>query len=80
MSDEGFIAVYLLLVFPSGPEGKKQIFTSTFYEYIEMLGFDGFKPLGWPISFPESSFQGTPILYDINGDGKNDLVSFSGLQ
>ena len=25
---------------------------------------------GWPLSFEDCSFQGSPILYDIDGDGK----------
>ncbi|CAM9105375.1 unnamed protein product, partial [Ectocarpus fasciculatus] len=28
---------------------------------------------GWPISFEESTFHGSPMLYDIDGDGKNDI-------
>jgi len=60
-------------IFPAGPDGKKQIFLSTFYQYIEVLGYDGFKPWGWPLSFEGSSFHGSPILYDIDGDGKNDI-------
>jgi hypothetical protein len=61
------------VLFPSGPEGKRQIFMSTFYEHIEMIGYDGFKPWGWPLTFEGSSFQGSPMLYDIDADGANDI-------
>jgi hypothetical protein len=46
---------------------------STFYDYVEIVGHDGYKPLGWPISFDGSSFRGSPVLYDIDGDGNNDI-------
>jgi hypothetical protein len=61
------------MIFPSGPNGKKQIFVATFFNYLEMLGYDGYKPWGWPLSFEGSSFQGSPMLYDIDGDGTNDI-------
>ena len=32
------------VIFPSGPQGKKQIFQNTFYQYIEIVGYDGYKP------------------------------------
>jgi hypothetical protein len=54
-------------------DGKKQILVSTFYQSVELINRDGFKPWGWPLSFEDSSFQGSPILYDIDGDGKNDI-------
>jgi hypothetical protein len=38
-----------------------------------MIGHDGFKPWGWPLSFEGGSFQGSPMIYDIDGDGENDL-------
>jgi len=46
---------------------QKSIFVSTFYDYIEMINSDGSKPLGWPLSLEGSSFQGGPLLYDIDG-------------
>jgi hypothetical protein len=61
------------VIFPSGPDGKNEIYINTFYQYIEILGYDGYKPFGWPISFEESSFHGSPMLYDIDGDGKYDI-------
>ena len=37
------------------------------------MGHDGYKPSGWPLSFEDSTFQGSPMLYDIDGDGTNDI-------
>ena len=39
------------VIFPSGQEGKKQIFLNTFYEFVEIIGQDGYKPWGWPLAF-----------------------------
>ena len=39
------------LIYPSGPEGIKQIFLSTYYQSIEILGYNGHKPLGWTLTF-----------------------------
>jgi hypothetical protein len=60
-------------IFPSGPEGKREIFLSTFYDYVEVLGYDGHKPWGWPMTFEDSSFHGSPMLFDVDGDGTNDI-------
>ena len=65
------------IIYPSSPSGKKQIIQNTFYQYIEMISHDGFKPWGWPVSFESSSFQGSPIIYDLDGDGYNDIGTAS---
>ena len=56
-----------------GSDGKKQIILSTFHHNIEIIGHDGYKPPGWPLTFEDSTFQGSPMLYDIDGDGTNDV-------
>ena len=61
------------VIFPAGPEGRKWIFLNTFYQSMEVIGSDGYKPWGWPLSFEGSSFQGSPMLFDIDGDGANDI-------
>lgn len=50
-----------------------QLFLTTYYQYIELIDSDGFKPWGWPISFEDSSFQSSPILHDIDSDGNIDI-------
>ena len=59
--------------YPSGIDGKKEIFVNTFYQYVEVLGHDGYKPWGFPLSFEDSSFQTSPVLYDVDDDGVNDM-------
>jgi len=54
-------------------EGKKHVLVSTFYQTLEMLEATGFKPWGWPTTFEGSTFQGSPVLYDVDGDGIDDL-------
>lgn len=72
-SDVGGPVYGIPTIFPSGPEGKREIFLSTFYDYVEILGFDGHKPWGWPMTFEDSSFHGSPMLFDVDGDGTNDI-------
>lgn len=61
------------VIFPNSKTGKKQIFINTYYEYAEMLNSDGTKSWGWPLSFEGSSFQSSPILYDVDGDDNIDM-------
>jgi len=61
------------ITFPSAADGSKQIFVNTFYQYVELLDKDGFKSWGWPLSFEDSSFQGSPMVYDVDGDGNTDI-------
>jgi hypothetical protein len=57
----------------AGSEHKKEIFISTYYQFVEMLDHEGNKPWGWPLNFESSSFASTPILYDVDGDGTLDI-------
>ncbi|KAJ1389341.1 hypothetical protein B484DRAFT_409350, partial [Ochromonadaceae sp. CCMP2298] len=61
------------VLFPSGPEGAKQIFLASFYRYAELVEADGYKPWGWPLSFEDAAFQGSPMLHDVDGDGHIDM-------
>jgi hypothetical protein len=61
------------VIFPSATDGRKQIFVNTFYQYAEMIDSDGYKSWGWPLSFEDSSFQGSPMVYDVDGDGHIDM-------
>jgi len=61
------------LIFQSSDGGKKHILVSTFYQTLEMLESTGFKPWGWPITFEGSTFQGTPVLFDVDGDGVEEI-------
>ena len=61
------------VIFPAGLEGRKEVFLSTFYDAVEVLESTGHKPWGWPMMFEDSVFLSSPILYDIDADGKNDV-------
>lgn len=57
----------------AGSNHQKNIFLSTYYQFVEMLSHDGSKPRGWPLSFEGASFASSPILYDVDGDGTIDI-------
>lgn len=61
------------IIFPNKKTGKKQIFINTYYQYAELLNADGSKSWGWPLTFEDSSFHSSPIIYDIDGDGNTDM-------
>lgn len=61
------------VIFPSGANGRKQVFVNTFYQYVELVDCEGYKSWGWPLSFEDSSFQGSPMVYDVDGDGSIDM-------
>lgn len=52
---------------------NKNIFLSSLEENIEFFEGDGSRPAGWPIRFPRSSFHASPLVFDIDGDGFNDI-------
>eukprot|EP01029_Cantina_marsupialis_P027610 TRINITY_DN773087_c0_g1_i1.p1 TRINITY_DN773087_c0_g1~~TRINITY_DN773087_c0_g1_i1.p1 ORF type:complete len:807 (+),score=263.55 TRINITY_DN773087_c0_g1_i1:55-2475(+) len=56
------------------PDGHKQIVVATHSKYVEIIEHDGYKPFGWPITFENSEFHTTPIPFDIDGNGYDDLV------
>ena len=61
------------VIFPTGSEGRKEMFFATFYDNVEVLENTGHKPWGWPMTFEDSTFLSSPVLYDIDADGKNDV-------
>lgn len=63
------------IVYPNtaGYDHKKQIFLSTYFQYVELLDDEGNKPWGWPLNFESSSFASSPLLYDVDGDGTLDI-------
>lgn len=62
------------IIFPSyALNDRKNIFVSTFREYIDLIDGDGKRPNGWPISFPNMRFFSSPVVFDIDGDGHNDI-------
>jgi hypothetical protein len=62
------------VIFPGTTDlENKNIFISTYFNNVELFEGDGTRPLGWPISFHNSIFQSSPLVFDIDGDGNTDI-------
>eukprot|EP00003_Mantamonas_plastica_P018580 TRINITY_DN3036_c0_g1_i8.p1 TRINITY_DN3036_c0_g1~~TRINITY_DN3036_c0_g1_i8.p1 ORF type:complete len:185 (+),score=75.89 TRINITY_DN3036_c0_g1_i8:25-555(+) len=60
-------------------DGRKEIISGTYVRYVEVLeAADGHRVPGWPYAFAKSSFHASPLLYDINKDGQNEVVVTTG--
>jgi hypothetical protein len=81
------------LVSPLFRDDHKQIVSTTFLEYIELVEHDGHKPSGiylvsvkfillelcglisgWPVGFERRGFHSSPLLYDMDHDGIQDII------
>ena len=60
----------LLLPSASG----NQIFASTFVRYAEAVDGHGHELPGWPYAFSRASFHTSPLAYDIDGDGVDEML------
>lgn len=62
------------VIFPKGDHSDmKNIFVASYFNYIEVIQGDGYRPAGWPITFEDSSFQSSPFVFDIDNDGNADI-------
>lgn len=62
------------VIFPAGGgSDMMNIFIASYFNYVELLEGDGRRPAGWPLAFEESSFQSSPLVYDIDNDGNTDI-------
>jgi hypothetical protein len=62
------------VIFPGATNiENKNIFVSTYFNNVELFEGDGTKPLGWPITFHNTIFQSSPLVFDIDGDGNTDI-------
>ena len=62
------------VIYPaSATSHYKHLFISTYRNFIELIEGHGQKPAGWPITFENSIFQSSPLVYDIDGDGNTDI-------
>jgi len=55
-------------------DGKKEILVPTSNNYIEAIDSNGFKAIGWPFAFADSTFQSSALLYDKNKDGIQEIL------
>lgn len=55
-------------------DGVKDVVFTTFLRHIEVLdGHHGHPVAGWPFTLPNSVFHSSPLAYDINGDGFQEI-------
>eukprot|EP00965_Chrysotila_dentata_P079081 2608202-Pleurochrysis_carterae.AAC.2 len=58
-------------------EGRAVV-SNTFVRFVEAVhGVDGHALHGWPYAFESSSFHNSPLLFDIDADGTDDLLVVS---
>ena len=45
------------MIYPFYRDGTKQILSTLYYKYLELIEHDGHKPYGWPVSFQRSAVR-----------------------
>ena len=45
------------VIYPFYRDGTKQILSTLYYKYLELIEHDGHKPYGWPVSFQRSAVR-----------------------
>lgn len=61
-------------LFPLYHNGLKQAVLASYAQDVELVEHDGHKPVGWPVTFAGALFHASPLLYDLDADGQNDVV------
>lgn len=71
-------SVYATPMLVSNPNGGTSVWTNTIVRYAEALDAHGHELPGWPYAFTQSGFHTSPLAYDVDRDGIDDmlLVSF----
>lgn len=70
-------SVYATPVISQAGVGRT-VLSSTFVRYIEAVsGADGQERSGWPYAFSGSSFHTSPLTYDVDRDGTDDILLVS---
>ena len=66
------------LLAPASAAGGLAAWASTFVRYAEAVdGADGHELPGWPYSFSHSTFHTSPLAYDVDADGVDELLLLS---
>ena len=47
---------------------------STFWQYLDIVNSDGSIPPGWPHTLQDELFYASPIIYDIDNSGTEDII------
>eukprot|EP00656_Telonema_subtile_P012705 TRINITY_DN16409_c0_g1_i1.p1 TRINITY_DN16409_c0_g1~~TRINITY_DN16409_c0_g1_i1.p1 ORF type:complete len:775 (+),score=189.59 TRINITY_DN16409_c0_g1_i1:112-2436(+) len=56
-------------------DGSKEIVAAGFTRYVEAIdGATGGSTPGWPFVFSKSSFHASPLMYDVDNDGHQEVV------
>jgi hypothetical protein len=69
------------LLVPTSAAGRAAVWTNTFVRYAEAVdGVDGHELPGWPYAFTRATFHTSPLAYDVDGDGVDEmlLLTFDG--
>lgn len=51
-----------------------QIIVNSFWKYVDVINEDGISSEGWPVSMEDNRFYGSPIVFDHNNDGIEDII------
>ena len=62
------------LLVPSSTDGAPNVWANTFVRYAEALDGQGHELPGWPYAFSRSTFHSSPLKYDIDGDGNDEML------
>jgi FG-GAP-like repeat len=63
------------LVADMNGNGERDVFVATLNHYVERLhGRNGKKVKNWPFAFASRALSASPLLYDVTGDGVEEIV------
>ena len=63
------------LILPATAAGGPAAFSNTFLRYAEAVdGVDGHELPGWPYAFSRSGFHASPLAFDVDADGVDELL------
>ena len=69
------------MIVPATMTRGRAVWASTFIRYAEVIdGADGHETPGWPYAFSHSTMHTSPLAFDVDGDGTDEmlLVTFDG--
>lgn len=52
-----------------------QIIVNGFWKYVDIISAKGISYEDWPYDMDDNRFYSSPIIYDINEDGKEEIIS-----
>jgi hypothetical protein len=67
-------SVYSTPLVTSAAAGGPTVWATTFVRYAEAVDGHGHELPGWPYAFTRSSFHTSPLAYDVDADGVDELL------